>query len=202
MYIGVVGNYATGKTTLISELSNDLGWTSLVESPESEATIVERFYDNPQRWAFTNQVDFFNSYVQRTLEAINQQSEGVLQERTLLEINGVFNEALRERGYLSKSEYDILQSLYRSIDQIINLTPDLVIYLHCDVNLIIDRIDDRGRNREKDIGEQYIRTLNRLYDDWARNLDRCPVIKIDSSECNFHEQSDRDQIVQQIRTFG
>jgi deoxyadenosine/deoxycytidine kinase len=60
-------------------------------------------------------------------------------------------------------------------------TPDLVVYLRAGVETLQERIRCRGRDCEREISSEYLRALNRAYEDWCARAARITdVLTIDT----------------------
>jgi deoxyadenosine/deoxycytidine kinase len=77
--------------------------------------------------------------------------------------------------------------------------PALLIYLRAPVETLVDRITRRGRAMESTITPDYLRLLDRYYDEWLADFNTCPVLTIRSDNLDFvHHNEDLDIVVQRI----
>ena len=65
---------------------------------------------------------------------------------------------------------------------------DLLIYLKADVPTLIHQIHKRGREYEMNIDEDYLRRLNRKYNDWIDNY-QGEVLVVDKNSEDFVEDA-------------
>jgi deoxyadenosine/deoxycytidine kinase len=63
--------------------------------------------------------------------------------------------------------------------------PDLVVYLRASVTTLTNRINQRGRDYERQITPEYLDQLNLLYEDWIRNFALCPVLTIPADDLDY-----------------
>jgi deoxyadenosine/deoxycytidine kinase len=77
--------------------------------------------------------------------------------------------------------------------------PALLIYLRAPVEVLIERITRRGRAMESSISPDYLRLLDRYYDEWLSEFNHCPVLTIRSDDLDFvHRKKDLSVVVQRI----
>jgi deoxyadenosine/deoxycytidine kinase len=73
--------------------------------------------------------------------------------------------------------------------------PDLVIYLRASLPTLKRRILSRGREYERNIADDYLLDLNRLYDDWAERFILSPVLTVDTDNLDYVQYENHlDQI--------
>ena len=63
--------------------------------------------------------------------------------------------------------------------------PDLLIYLIAPPEILLKRIEERGREIESGISLEYLHLLDSFYDDWMGTFNLCPVLKIRSDDLDF-----------------
>jgi len=81
------------------------------------------------------------------------------------------------QGYINQRDWNVYRKIYKTCVKILP-APDLIIYLKASVDKIMGRIQQRGREFEKNIDKKYIGDLNELYDDWVGNIRGTQVITI------------------------
>ena len=148
--ISVEGNLGAGKSTLLSILQADT-----IKEPVDEwentagSNILQRYYEDPKRWAFTFQLNALHSRAKLWEEAIrkNQESDKILfSERSPLADRHIFGEIMQREGNFEEVEYAVYDSLCRSI--ISSLPVKGIIYLKCPPQLCLERIKKRNRKGE------------------------------------------------------
>jgi deoxyadenosine/deoxycytidine kinase len=60
-----------------------------------------------------------------------------------------------------------------------------MIQLRCPVRTLRQRIRSRGRSFEQDIPAEYLRRLNRLYEDWFASYDLSPVLVLETDKLDY-----------------
>ena len=76
----------------------------------------------------------------------------------------------------------------------------MLIYLKCPVEVLIQRIQNRGRDIESGINADYLALLESYYDDWLQTFDICPVLTIKTDDLDFvHRTQHLDLVIQRIK---
>lgn len=178
-FIAVAGNIGAGKTTLATRLASQLGWKCYLE-PVIDNPYLPDFYADMSRWSFHLQVYFLSKRFQNQID-IEQDESSCVQDRTIYEDARIFAQTLRKRGFMSDRDWENYQALFASMAGQLK-RPDLVIYLKSDVEGLVKRIAQRGREFEKSIDTDYLGDLNQAYDQWcAGREDKLLVATIDTT---------------------
>ena len=183
--IVVEGPIGVGKTSLTRYLADAIGARQVLEVVE-ENPFLASFYGDPERFAFSAQTFFLLSRFRQS----QQQRQGSLFAPH------VVADYLFEKDWIFASlnlhgdEWELYQELYRSLAPKL-APPDLVVYLRADVEVLLKRIDMRGRPFERNMDPDYLRRLNAAYDAW---FERCPhpLHVIDAAGVDF-VASERDR---------
>ena len=97
-------------------------------------------------------------------------------------------------------------SLYNSISRILEKNipePDLVIFLQADTGHLMNNINKRGREYEKNMDWKYIDALNQVYNEFFFRYDKSPLLIINTNEIDFvNDQNDMEDIIDFVRTPG
>ncbi|MBT3273872.1 MAG: deoxynucleoside kinase [Spirochaetales bacterium] len=191
-FVAVAGNIGAGKSTLVSRLSERLGWKPYFE-PVAENPYLENFYGDMKSWAFHSQV-FFLSYRMKTHSQLLQNPESVVQDRSVYEDAEIFARNLYLQQFMSDRDYSTYRNLF---DLFISLLdpPDLIIYVEAPVDTLIQRIEERGRTFEADIKPAYLSQLGNLYEEWISNFDLCPVLTVPSRDMDFASRDDYVDVI-------
>ena len=65
-----------------------------------------------------------------------------------------------------------------------------MVYLRAPIDVILERIQKRGRSFERNIDPGYLKDLIGAYDRFFTQMDDCPVLIVDTEDLNFpNEQS-------------
>jgi deoxyadenosine/deoxycytidine kinase len=194
-HIALEANVGVGKSTVLNRLeSKNVKIFSEPVQYWRDTLMLEKFYNQPMRWAFTFQTMVLNSFHQIAKENICN-SNVKLTERSLLSSRHCFSKLARHNGYLNKIEYEILEQSYKLLDEKFN--PDYIIYLTATPELAYRRIKERGRPEESNITLEYLTKLdvlhNNLFLENTFNL-QIPISIVDANQSS-------DQVVEQVKNL-
>lgn len=196
-HIAVAGNIGSGKTTLTRLLSRHYGWQAHYEEVNDNPYISD-FYKDMKHWSFHMQVYYLNQRFRQVLE-FRDNSEPVIQDRTIYEDAYIFSTNLHEMGLMSERDYGCYQELFETLNKLVQ-PPDLLIYLRASIPSLVDQIQKRGRNYEDSIRLDYLKKLNHRYDAWIKDYNGRLLI-VDIDEINFAENSeDLGEIINRIES--
>jgi len=209
--ICIEGNIGCGKTTLL-----DFFRTVFQAGGEPDVSVlaepVERWrnvegenlfhylYKDPTRYSLA-----FQTYVQLTMIKLHAKRPRLM-ERSIYSARYCFVENLYKLNYLSQLEYVILDKWfkhlvlagescegktdreleYNMLSQPKGVEIDMIVYLRCSPQQVMDRIKVRARAEEKDISLAYIQSLHDFHEDWLMMRKfpvPAPVLVLDTN-CN------------------
>jgi deoxyadenosine/deoxycytidine kinase len=189
-FIAVAGNIGAGKSSLVEFLHRRFGMTPIYE-PYLANPYLDDFYADMKAYAFHSQVCFLTHKFRLHLglgepqvAADGSRPPAIVLDRTIYEDAEIFARNLHEAGHMSARDFGVYQELYQSM-QLALRPPDLLIYLRCSVKAIRRRIRARGRPSEQAIPIDYLKRLNRLYEDWISRYTLCPVFVWDSERQDY-----------------
>jgi deoxyadenosine/deoxycytidine kinase len=188
----VAGNIGAGKTSLTERLGARLGWQTAFESVADNPYLPD-FYADMRTWSFHLQVFFLGHRAQQYLELAALPRSAIL-DRSIFEDAHIFARALHHMGNLSERDY---LAYRRVFDLLVSYlpAPDLLIYLRAPVEVLVERIQRRGRSIESGITSEYLALLDSFYDDWMHTFDLCPVLTIRTDDLDFVNKSRHLDIV-------
>lgn len=172
-----------GKSTYTEMISRRLGTEAFFESVDYNP-ILDKFYDNPQKWAFSLQIYFLNTRF-RSIKAALTDDNNVL-DRSIYE-DALFTRVNHLQGNISKEEMDIyndlLANMMEELEGMPKKAPDLLIYLDGSFEKILEHIRKRGREFEQIEDDPellaYYELLYNNYEQWFQEYDQSAKIKID-----------------------
>ena len=195
--IVLAGNIGAGKTSLTERLGARLGWHSAFESVADNPYLPD-FYADMRGWSFHLQIFFLGHRAEQYLELAASPQSAIL-DRSIYEDAYIFARALHHMGNLNERDY---LAYRRVFDLVVSRlpAPDLLIYLHAPVSVLMERIRQRGRGIESGITAEYLSLLESFYDDWVSTYDVCPVLTIRSDDLDFvHVARHLDIVVKRIQ---
>ena len=179
-YIVVEGNIGTGKTSLASRIARDYN-TRLILERFADNPFLPKFYENQSRYAFPLELSFLaDRYSQLKNDLTNME---LFHQQTVSDY--LLNKSLIFASItLTDHELDLYQKLFNIINP--NLPkPDLLVYLHKDVQQLKNNIRKRGREYEANIKDDYLEKLERGYWEFFRSQPALKIVVIDSNHLDF-----------------
>jgi deoxycitidine kinase/deoxyguanosine kinase len=176
--ISIEGNIGSGKSTIIHNLEKKLEnsseyiflrepvdiWETIKD--KENRTILEKFYQNTEKYAFAFQVMAYATRSAILQDAItkNPNCKYILCERSLEADNHIFAKMLNDDEKMEKVEYEIYEYFYKTRKQDMNL--DAVIYIDATADVCLNRIKKRDRNGETNISLNYLESCRNYHNNW------------------------------------
>jgi deoxyadenosine/deoxycytidine kinase len=193
----IEGQIGVGKTTMGELLEQRLAIALYRELQRPEThTLLDRFYADQRRWAFTLQVHFLNERF-RMIKEIRRAGGGAL-DRSIYG-DHIFADVLREDGAMGAEEYTTYERLLDNMLEHVD-PPDLLVYLDCSVDTAIERIRRRDRGLEAGIPRDYLERLNRRYLAWFEDYELSPKIRIDTDAEPLDEPANAECVLERVRS--
>lgn len=155
--ISIVGNIASGKSTLLRNLAQK-GFEVLQE-PVSDWKFLPKFYEDPKRWCFALQIEILQSFSM-------MQMEGKIIERSPFEANKIFAFNSFRNGCLTSEEYELIDKI-SSVHEM----PKEFVYINLPPETCMQRLKQRKRECEADVSISYLRDLHHLYESLIEKLE-------------------------------
>lgn len=178
-YIAVEGPIGVGKTTLAKRLAQSFNYETLLERAE-ENPFLDRFYRDPKRHALSTQLFFLFQRAQQMQELRqNDMFEPVRVADFLIDKDRLF-----ARQNLDADEFKLYENVYEHLT-IDAPVPDLVVYLQAPVEVLMQRIQNRGIPAELLIEERYLISLINAYTEFFHYYDKSTLLMVNCSEVDF-----------------
>lgn len=181
-YIVIEGNLGVGKTSLTSKIAHDFNAKSILERFKDNP-FLPKFYEDPSRYAFPVEMSFLADRFRQLSEQVGQLD---MFKDWIIADYEISKSLIFAGATLEEDEF----ILYRQIFQVMVKDfpkPDLYIYLHQDVNRLLENIKKRGRDYEQHIPVSYLQKINKKYLDFIRNKPFEKMKIIDVSGLDFIE---------------
>ncbi len=192
-YIAIEGPIGVGKTSLAKRLAASFNYDMLLEKSEDNP-FLDRFYKNPKQNALSTQLFFLFQRAQQ-LQDLRQDDmfEPVRVADFLMEKDRIF-----ARQNLDADEYQLYENVYDHLT-IDAPKPDLVIYLQAPVDVLFERIQNRGIAYEKSIDRNYLLNLIDAYTNFFHYYDESSLFVVNSAEIDLvNNDDDYSQLVEHI----
>jgi deoxyadenosine/deoxycytidine kinase len=178
-YIAIEGVIGVGKTTLVRLLAPELRATQLLEVFE-ENPFLSDFYADRARYAFQTQIFFLLSRYRQQHQAIPE----ALAHGPLLSDYTFAKDSLFAHLNLTGDELVVYEKLHGALAEKIP-TPNLVVYLRADLDVLMARIAARDRPYERGMDRGYIESLRLAYEGFFAAYSQAPVLAMDTNNLNF-----------------
>lgn len=179
----IEGQIAAGKTTMGEFLERNFGIPLYRELGNPDTlSLLNRFYSDKGRWAFTMQIHFLNERF-RMIKDIHSAGGGLL-DRSIFG-DRIFAELLHEDGDMSGEEFRSYCTLLESMLEHAE-SPALLVYLDCSVDAAIERILLRNRGLESQIPRDYLEKLNRKYLSWFDDYNYSPKMMLNTESYDIN----------------
>ena len=182
--IAICGNIGSGKTTLVRNLTEWLKNNDHAVEPHYEPVtqgkfnrdLLSSFYSNIPKYGLSMQL---NALIERTIQNDTIYPNNVIHvfDRCIYE-DWCFAKNIYSSGLITKIEYDLYQKVYNFLNRFISPRYDVMVYLKCSTQTIMERIQQRIKEKpveramEKTITSDYIGSLNKQYDAVMEELGR------------------------------
>ena len=187
--LSIEGNIGSGKSTLLEQLQkkyvNDPSicflqepldvWNSIKD--ESGISILQKYYADQKRYAFTFQMMAYISRISLMREALKKNYRVILIERSVYTDSSVFAKMLFDDKKIEEIEYKIY---LRWVNEFIaDFPPVKYIYVRAEPEISDWRIQKRGRQGEI-IPMGYLENCHKYHDDWLMNT-TSPLLQLDAN---------------------
>ncbi len=195
MHIAIAGNIGSGKTTLTRLLSKHFGWKPHYEEVDNNP-YLESFYEDMKRWSFNLQIYFLNSRFRQVMD-IRKSGDDIIQDRTIYEDAYIFAANLYDMGLMETRDYQNYQDLFELMSSFLQ-APDLLIYLRASVPTLVRQIQKRNRDYEQSIRLDYLKALNKRYENWISGYNKGKLLVIESDDIDLENPEDLSGVIDKI----
>jgi deoxyadenosine/deoxycytidine kinase len=202
IFVALAGNIGTGKSTAAEIIADHFDFDLYCE-PVLENRFLRPYYKDMKRWSFTLQMEFLFKRLEHH-DTIERARQSCVQDRSLIEDPEVFAKYLHGLGHMTDDElalyYDYFQHMNKRARQ-----PDKLILLHTpDINVLLRRIAQRGREEESGITGTFLKGLNNYYEGFAevaRAKYELDVLVLDVTSRDIRKGEGRDWFIDQATAF-
>lgn len=190
-FIAIEGNIGAGKTTLCHRIAARTG-CSLILEQFTDNPFLPFFYEQPARYAFPVELFFMTERHKQLLEHFARPDLF----RTCTVADYFFVKTLLfAKNNLDDEEFRLFQRLFG----VLNSTfpkPDLLLYLHRPVPVLVEHIRRRGREMELQISPAYLDQIQQAYFDYLKTETDTPAVVLELGELDFqHNDEQLDAIL-------
>lgn len=209
----IEGNIGAGKSTFLRLMNTYLSIHPVFEPHEKwqkvqgGENLLEKFYQDIHRWAYTFQTYAFVSRVLEQQQAEQQATEeAIVIERSVYSDRYCFAKNCFEMGVMSGLEWELYKEWFGWLVESYTVKPAGFIYLRTEPEVSYNRMHIRQRNEESSVSLDYITKLHQKHEDWlmhkfdiASYLQDVPVLVLD---CNKEFEHDLEEQKRHMNTIA
>ena len=179
-YIAISGTIGAGKSELASRISN-LENGNLILEEFAANSFLEKFYKQPDRYAFPLEISFLFERFQQ-LKTMFSQADIFSQ---YFVSDYLFDKSLIfAKNNLTEDQFSVFYPLFEAFKEQIPF-PDLLIYLHRPVEVLLDNIKSRGRSFEQEIQFEYLNELQKAYLSYFKSFSDKRIVVLQLNDIDF-----------------
>jgi deoxyadenosine/deoxycytidine kinase len=196
-YFIVEGNIGAGKSTFLRLIQEKLGIEVVYEPTDKwqrkdkDGNLLDLFYKDTSRWAYTFQSYAFITRVQAQVEHEQKATTGSPQvyERSVYCDRYCFAKNCFEMGAMSELEWTIYKEWFSWLVESYTRKPSGFVYLQTTPEKCFERIQKRARCEESSVPLSYLQSLHDRHEEWLiekkeilPSLQSTPVLTLDCNE--------------------
>lgn len=188
MIVVITGLIGAGKTSVCEALEKTLKCKVFFEPlPETDNFMLEEYYKDPQKYAYSMQTLLLALRFQAQQEAQWRSTRGELCIMdSSIYADKAFLEVQKQCGFIDQYEYKAYEKLCEIHFGFLQY-PDLHLHLDLSINEEINRIKKRSRDCECNIERDYLEKLNNAYNDLIPYLSKLYPVKIINANRQFDD---------------
>ena len=166
------GNIGAGKSTM-GRILKKSGLVDFIEEPVEAwqegfaANLLDAFYSDMERWAFTFQITAFITRAKTWKEVLARTNHSrVVLERSIFTDRYVFATNSHRLGGMTDAEWQVYCGLWEFLVSNYCVEPDYILYYRTPADVCVERMKARGRSEEAGVSLEYLQQLEELHDQW------------------------------------
>lgn len=211
-YFIVEGNIGAGKSTFLRLIQEKLGIEVVYEPTDKwqrkdkEGNLLDLFYKDTPRWAYTFQSYAFITRIQAQVEheATNHSDAPQVYERSVYCDRYCFAKNCFEMGAMSELEWTIYKEWFSWLVESYTRKPSGFVYLRTTPEKCFERIQKRARCEESSVPLSYLQALHNRHEEWLMekkdvlaSLANTPVLVLDCNlEFETHPETQAHHLAQ------
>lgn len=209
--LSIEGNIGVGKSTLLDYLKEHLPLTIGQEPCEQwqqvgKGNLLDHFYQDPQRWAYTFQTYALLTRIQLQKSVIaSAQTPFCVFERSVYSDHFCFAQTAFELGSMKPLEWNLYQKLFNWLTTREQIPLDAIVYLRLSPEGCHKRIQQRARSEEQSISHDYLQRIHQHHETWLldHHAKQIPllIINIDERAPQAGELARQTELIKEFLTL-
>lgn len=196
--IAIAGTVGVGKSTLANKLGERLEFKVMHENVV-ENPYLEKYYNDFKTWAFHLQIFFLGERFKDQKKMFSY-GGGFIMDRSIYEDVEIFAKMNYDNKTMSEDDWQTYQSLFNAMVMSPYFDkPDIIIYLEGDIENIVNRINERGREMEINTDLSYWQELDRRYRNWIESINDMKVLRININEYDVDDDASIEILIEKIK---
>lgn len=165
----IEGNIASGKTTFLNHFKQFEDVKILTEPVDmwrncKGHNLLNLMYKDPKKWCFPFQVYAALTMLQRHTTSLDKPITFI--ERSIYSARYIFVEKLTKDGIILPEHHAILDEQFKWMEENVDFSVDLIVYLRSSPEVAYNRMKSRGRNEEISVPLSYVKDLHNYHERW------------------------------------
>lgn len=190
-YFAVEGNIGAGKSTFLNIIRTFLNARVVLEPHEMWQNVgghnlLDKFYADPKRWAYTFQMYAFITRTMAKKEASSTSNQPIqILERSVFSDRYCFAQNCFELGVMTELEWNLYRDCFDWLTEPESVAPHGFIYLQTDPEVCYKRLLKRNRSEEAGVSLDYLKRVHDKHEAWlidkkgvSSSLTQVPVLII------------------------
>ncbi|MBI4671915.1 MAG: deoxynucleoside kinase [Chloroflexi bacterium] len=203
--ICIVGNIASGKSTLTQLLAQEIPDSIAVLESFERNPFLALYFQDPPRWAFTNAVRYFYDYVR----VFTEQTASHAHKHHFIDAGAatnryVYGRHMFQKGLVTPEEYAFYDILCDLIERALEYPqPDAFIFIQASPQACYERMRARAWGYQREIPLEYLDGLRGYFDAYQAMLKAAhvPLLQLDGDAITFTTPEGRACALQAVRAF-
>jgi len=204
--ICIVGNIASGKTTLTNLLGSAIPDSIAIPEIFEENPFLPLYVQDPPRWACMNAVRYMYDYARAYHElTLGHEYARVFIDAGVATNRCVYGRYLLEEGVMTPDEHDLYVILADLIEkQFAYPKPDAYIFVQASPETCFRRMHERKwEYQTQNISLDYLIRLRKYFKAFEESVKgkQIPVLELDSEMIDFISEAGKHEAVERVRQF-
>lgn len=211
----IEGNIGAGKSTFLKMVKGYLNVQAVFEPHQkwqnvggSGENILEKFYNDTHRWAYSFQTYAFITRIMEQEEhaKVNTYPVQVL-ERSVYSDRYCFAQNCFESGTMNALEWKLYQEWFTWLVDNYTVKPTGFIYMQTDPLICYERLLKRNRSEEAAVPIEYLERLHEKHENWLVNkvgaacLKETPVLILQCNKDFEYDVAEQERHIEKIVAF-